>query len=215
MRMTTPAGHWVVPPGRGVWIPAFMPHEIRMVEQVSMRTLYVGSPESVAQKTECSVVDVSPYLSQLFDQLSGAEAPDAMERPRRFAIEDLVLLEIQRMKEYRLHLPLPSDIRLRRLCDHLLSHLDQVRTLEDLSLIAAASTRTLRRLFQQELGMSFAAWRMQARLLDALARLGVGQPISEISRELGYATPSAFIAMFRRTLGQTPKRYSRLQQVEA
>ncbi|MBE8829504.1 cupin domain-containing protein, partial [Klebsiella quasipneumoniae] len=30
VRVATPAGYWVVPPGRGVWLPAGTPHALRM-----------------------------------------------------------------------------------------------------------------------------------------------------------------------------------------
>jgi AraC-like DNA-binding protein len=55
--------------------------------------------------------------------------------------------------------------------------------------------------------MSFGAWRQQARLIEALARLGAGEPVTTVAFDLGYESPSAFTAMFRRSLGVTPSRY--------
>ena len=72
---------------------------------------------------------------------------------------------------------------------------------------AGASTRTLARLFQAETGMSFGRWRQRRRLLAALERLAAGEPVTGVALDLGYASPSAFIAMFRRTLGAPPTRY--------
>ena len=73
--------------------------------------------------------------------------------------------------------------------------------------MAGASPRSLARLFQAELGMSFTAWRQQARLLEALRRLGDGEPVTTVALDLGYATPSAFTYMFRRALGVPPSRF--------
>ncbi|KAF1053892.1 MAG: HTH-type transcriptional regulator NimR [Burkholderia gladioli] len=56
--------------------------------------------------------------------------------------------------------------------------------------------------------MSFAQWRRQARVLRALERLATGAPVTAIAFELGYDNVSAFIEMFRRTLGVTPGRYA-------
>jgi AraC-like DNA-binding protein len=56
-------------------------------------------------------------------------------------------------------------------------------------------------------GMSFGAWRQQLRLLRALERLAAGEAVSTLALELGYASPSAFIAMFKRALGVPPGRY--------
>ena len=45
------------------------------------------------------------------------------------------------------------------------------------------------------------------RLLAALERLATGVSVTNVALDLGYDSPSAFIAMFRRALGSTPKRY--------
>lgn len=60
------------------------------------------------------------------------------------------------------------------------------RTLAEWALEAGASSRTL------------------ARLLYALPRLAAGEPVVTIAAELGYDTPGAFAAMFRRYTGTTP-----------
>ncbi|MBT8329591.1 MAG: helix-turn-helix domain-containing protein, partial [Desulfofustis sp.] len=37
--------------------------------------------------------------------------------------------------------------------------------------------------------------------------LGMNEPVTTVAIELGYDSPSAFISMFKRTLGETPGRY--------
>jgi AraC-like DNA-binding protein len=59
----------------------------------------------------------------------------------------------------------------------------------------------------KETGMTFGAWRERLRLTAAVARLGEGEPVTAVAYDLGYQSPSAFIAMFRRSLGDTPGRY--------
>ena len=41
VRVATPVGYWVVPPGRGVWLPAGTPHALRMTGNVAARTLFI------------------------------------------------------------------------------------------------------------------------------------------------------------------------------
>jgi AraC-like DNA-binding protein len=72
---------------------------------------------------------------------------------------------------------------------------------------AAASRRTLERIFRDETAMSLGQWLRRQKLLHALRRLAARENVNAIALELGYSSPSAFIAMFRRELGQTPKRY--------
>ena len=71
----------------------------------------------------------------------------------------------------------------------------------------ATSARTLERIFQEETGMTFGRWRQQLRLLQAMRLLAAGRPVTAVALEVGYDSPSAFIAMFKRTLGTTPHRY--------
>jgi len=70
-----------------------------------------------------------------------------------------------------------------------------------------ASSRTLARLFLRETGMSFTAWRQQVRLAAALERLAEEGNVSQAARVAGYDSPSAFAAMCRRTLGNTPQEF--------
>jgi AraC-like DNA-binding protein len=55
--------------------------------------------------------------------------------------------------------------------------------------------------------MSFQQWQRQIRLLSGLIRLADGQPVTTVAMEVGYDSPSAFIAMFKRALGTTPSQY--------
>ena len=64
-------------------------------------------------------------------------------------------------------------------------------------------------LFLKETGLTFGAWRQRLRLISAVARLAEGQAVTTVAFDLGYDSPSAFIAMFRRQLGAPPGRYLR------
>ncbi|WZB74707.1 helix-turn-helix domain-containing protein [Achromobacter insuavis] len=69
---------------------------------------------------------------------------------------------------------------------------------------AGITERTLLRHCQQHLGMPFNEWRQRLRVVSALEMLDAGHPVQTVARELGYSTPSAFIAMFQRLTGQSP-----------
>jgi AraC-like DNA-binding protein len=120
---------------------------------------------------------------------------------------ELILEELAAAPSLQLRLPMPRDPRLLRLCRALLERPGDARRLPKLARIAGASTRSLSRLFQSELGMSFTAWRRQAQLLEALRRLAEGASVTTVALDLGYATPSAFTYMFRRALGAVPSRF--------
>ena len=64
--------------------------------------------------------------------------------------------------------------------------------------------------------MSFATWRQQARLLESLRRLAAGEPVTKVALDCGYASASAFGAMFRRCARRrAERRISRRTSVAA
>lgn len=41
VKVKTAEGHWVVPPGRGVWMPAGVRHALQITGKVAARTLFI------------------------------------------------------------------------------------------------------------------------------------------------------------------------------
>lgn len=206
MRVETEVGCWVVPPVRGVWIPAHTVHKVIMLGPVQMRTLYIRQDAAPELPEACCLIEVSPLLRALI--LALVEEPLDYDRAGRAGqIAALVLSELRFLKVPALHLPMPSEPRLQRLCAELVANPDSRETLETLAGQQATSSRTLARQFQRETGMSFGQWRQQARLVEALGHLANGVPVARVADRLGYRSASAFAAMFRRTLGVEPRRY--------
>ena len=60
-----------------------------------------------------------------------------------------------------------------------------------------------------ELGTSFQQWRQQVVLAHALPLLYRGVPVAQVAAASGYASDSAFTAMFREAMGQPPSAFRR------
>ncbi|MEV2219922.1 helix-turn-helix transcriptional regulator [Nocardia vinacea] len=101
----------------------------------------------------------------------------------------------------------PADARAGQVADALTRNPADPRTLAEFAADAATSPRTLARLFLVETGISFGQWRTQIRLAASLPLLAEGLPIARIAGRVGYATPSAYVAAFRCTVGVSPGRY--------
>ena len=206
MRVETEVGCWVVPPVRGVWIPANTAHRVIMLGTVEMRTLYIRPDAAPDLPEVCCLLEVSPLLRALI--LALLEEPLAYDRAGRAGrIAELTLHELLFLKIPALYLPMPGETRMHRLCQELVANPDSRETLETLAEQQATSSRTLARQFQRETGMSFRQWRQQARLVEALGHLANGVPVARVAEKLGYRSASAFTAMFKRTLGMEPRRY--------
>jgi len=212
VRVSTEDGVWVVPPLRAVWVPAGVTHSLVMMTDTTMRTLYVRSDAAVSMPTVCRVMSMTPLLRELI--VRATELPvqyDESGPPGH--VFALILSELQGLQSLALQLPMPRDARLRGLCQALLKSPGDQRPLEAWADTINASARTLARRFQSETGLSFGAWRQQARVLEAMGRLGSGEAVTEVALDLGYESVSAFSAMFRRAAGASPSEYRRRPQV--
>ena len=204
--VTTDAAAFLVPPQFAVWMPAGIIHRINTRGSVAMRTLYIGADAIGGLPTEVCVMQVSALLRELV--LTAVTYPEAyLPDGREERLMDVILDQLREQQTAPLALAMPREKRIRKVAEALLTNPGDNRGLEQLSKLARASTRTLARLFQAETGMSFRAWRQQLRLQRALEMLADGQAVTPVAIDLGYDGPSAFIAMFRRTLGASPTRY--------
>jgi AraC-like DNA-binding protein len=206
MSVRTAHGIWVVPPERAVWVPPGTLHSTRMSGEVAMRTLYVRNRECARLPARCCVINVTPLLRELI--LRAVELPlyydEAGPGGRVMA---LILDELEVAPVLPLHLPQARDARVARVCEALSAHPADARGLAEFGAAVGASERNLARLFVRETGMTFAAWRQQARLVAALEQLARRLPIARIAETLGYESASAFTAMFKKALGVAPKEY--------
>jgi AraC-like DNA-binding protein len=206
MRVSTEDGVWVVPPQRAVWMPSGVRHSIVMSNDVTMRTLYLRKDAADGMPDVCRVIPVSPLLRELI--VRATELPlNYDERGPAGHVVALILAELHGIDSLPLQLPMPRDPRLRQLCQALLTAPGDARTLEEWAANVNASPRTLARHFIAETGLTFGAWRQQARVLEAMGRLGGGEPVTQVALDLGYESVSAFSAMFRRASGASPSHF--------
>jgi len=206
MTVRTDEGTWVVPPRRAVWIPAKTPHSITMSGPVSMRTLYLGARMARKVPRSCCVVNVSSLLQELI--LHACQFPRMNRKSKLHThLIDLILDQLDAVQSIPLQLPTPVDSRGQRVAEILQEDSGETRSLAAACRHAGASKRTIERIFERETNLSLGKWRQQLRLLRSLQLLAAGEKITNVALEAGYSTPSAFIAMFRKALGTTPRRY--------
>ena len=213
MTVATERGRWVVPPLRAVWVPPCVTHAVRMSGEVRVRTLYLDPTILRDPPRACCVVNVSPLLRELILRVMEFPQPYPLDGPEA-RIAAVVVDEIQIWHVAPLHLPAPCDPRLLVITSELTRNPADRRTLTQWSRTCGASVRTLARLFERETGLSFARWRQQARLLRALELLALGEAVTSVAFDLGYESLSAFISMFRQSLGATPAKYFERQHAD-
>jgi AraC-like DNA-binding protein/quercetin dioxygenase-like cupin family protein len=206
MTITTEHGIWAAPSHLALWIPSGVEHHVRAYSRLSLKVLYILPGAAPHMPRTCRLTPMSPLLRELMARACDfpMDYDPAGPEGRLMAV---ILDQLKPLNAPPLYLPMPRDTRLAGLCRRLLENPGDQSTLPELAARAGAADRTLLRLFLKETGLSFRAWRQQARLFLALGKLASGEPVSGVALDLGYESQSAFIAMFRRALGVTPGRY--------
>jgi AraC-like DNA-binding protein len=206
MTVTTDTASFVLPPQRAVWVPAGVMHEARCRGHVSCRTLYI-KPEAIqGLAAACRVIEVTDLLRELIVEATRMPV-EYDETSRDGRVMGLLLDELVRARAAPFHVPMPAHPRLARICTAILEDPAQDDMLDDWADAAGMGRRTFTRTFRRETGMSFATWRQNVRLMEALSRLANGEPVTRVALDVGYNSPSAFTAMFRRAFGVAPTHY--------
>lgn len=202
----------IIPPSRAMWVPPGASHVVTILEDAQLYTLYFDPSVVPAHWHRPRVLVVSALMRELVLALALDTHADSAERQQ--ALDTLLLAEMTDAATQALAVPMPDprhgDRRLRALCDAVMHDPAQHTTLAGWAGHSGASERTLARLFREELGTSFRQWRQLVVLARALPLLARGTPVSEVAAASGYASDSAFTAMFKAAMGQPPTRLDAL-----
>jgi AraC-like DNA-binding protein len=203
MQVTSDHRLWVIPPHFGLWIPARTAHQISMPEYVSVRTLYLR-PSLVNLGTTCSVLHIGSFLRELIVEIVRV----GKLRARNYlecALRDLFIDQLRRASSVPTGVAVPRDDRALAVAQGVIENPALRSSLASMCAAGGVSVRTLQRAFQRDVGMDFESWRRQVRLMKAVELLVAGRSVKEISFSVGYQGPSAFVTLFRKTFGSTPK----------
>lgn len=201
-------GSWVVPPSRALWLAAGIEHDVRMSGEVKIRTVFIDATAIAHLPAKSCVIEVSPLLRELI--VAAVHVPlDYVEGSRDDRVMRLLIDEVRVSDVLPVHLPMPGDARIKLICEAVSEDPSDTSTVGQWAERLNITAKTIHRLFAKETGMSFGRWREQARLLFALRRLANGERVIDIAFDCGYASQSAFTAMFRRHFGKPPSEFYR------
>ena len=193
---------WVVPSGFAGWIPANTRGAIEPSAPAHASVLYVRPDIIRRAPTSCEVLRVGALLRAIVDHLVAIESLPADAAGRRLA--GVLADQIAAAPAIELRLPSPQHPRAVRVAELLKTDPSDTLSLAELGESFALSARTLARDFLGDTGVTLGQWRRQFRLTHALTLVAAGRPVKEVALEVGYETPSAFVAAFKRALGTTP-----------
>ncbi|AOR80247.1 AraC family transcriptional regulator [Novosphingobium resinovorum] len=205
LTMGTEAGAWVVPADHAAWLPPRQPHYGYTHGAVDGWSCYISESACASLPNRPCTIKASALLREAVIRASRWDG-GAMDEPQeRIAL--LILDELRAAPVEPFSLAMPRDPRLLLIARALLDDPGDRRGMDAWALWAGVSERTLSRRFVAETGYSYTTWRQRARLMRALEMLAEGGAVTTVALDLGYDSVSAFIAMFKRMLGETPAVY--------
>ncbi|HEY0812047.1 MAG TPA: AraC family transcriptional regulator [Pseudonocardia sp.] len=202
LAIRTARGDWVASRDRAVWVPAHTWHEHRFYGRTLFHTIgfAVGEPSWAASP---AVIGAHGLLRELIVACTEPDLPPAESARLRAVIGD----RLHRAAVHGLVLPTARDPRLADACRLVEHDLSRPCSLPWLARRVGTSERTLTRLFRTEFGTTYPQWRTAVRVFRAMVSLAEGATVTEAGHACGWATTSAFVDTFARTMGQTPGAY--------
>jgi AraC-like DNA-binding protein len=196
---------WTIPVRRALCVPDGSRLLIETARRTPIRCLYVRSDLGLLCD-EIRVVHLTPLAYELICHAITA-APMNADEPANAALITLLADQLARLPETPLQLPFPTDPTAKALASAIMSQpsvslIDQLRA-------AAASRRTVERLFKSQTGMSLGQWRRRSCILSAVAMLSDGESVTSVALRVGYSSSSSFIAAFRAELDAPPRAFMR------
>lgn len=195
--------HWVLPPTRALWLPAGVRHRTGASAHATLRGVYADPGRCPVHWASPRLIAVRPLLRELLEYLTG----DNVETGARLRAEAVAFDLMEPVDVVPITVPMPTEERALRVASALVSDPADPRGLADFGREVGASERTLARIFLAECRLTFGTWRTQVRLRASLPWLAAGTPLDGVARRVGYASTSAFVAAFRRSVGVTPGKY--------
>lgn len=206
IRIQTHEGIWIIPPGRGVWIPAHKPHALLSSGDVKARGVFIEDTLQHDIQNECRVVAIPALLRELISSAMDIQN-EIQPESRNERLLQLILDEVRLLPALAFNLPDPQSPKLQQLCQRIKENLALEWSMEESAQQLHISSKTLARHFQKETGLHFSHWVRQAKLMQAMIDLAMNKPVLNVALDLGYESPSAFSAMFKRETSMTPSDY--------
>ncbi|NUS91454.1 MAG: helix-turn-helix transcriptional regulator [Nocardia sp.] len=196
----TDSGTWIAPPDRAIWIPAGHWHEHHFFGPTRFHCIAFPLEEPDDRATP-AVLATSALVRELIITCSTLDDLPVAELDR---LRQVLLDQLDRMPREHLPLPVARDERLRAACALVEHDLETTWTLAALGRRVGVGERTLTRLFRTEFAMTYPQWRTHLRLHRAVRMLAEGYSVTTVAARCGWASPSAFIDVYRHALGCTP-----------
>lgn len=200
---------YLAPSQYGIWLPPGIEHQGSNQYEATHCSLYIEKSYASVLPNRVCALQVTPLVRSALEHLKKfvPSSPYSEEQTRLIRV---IYDQLKLSNSIESFLPSTEDAMLSRVLNYIENNLDQDIPIKTLAAHVYVTERTLMRKSNKELGMSLTEWKQKLKVLQAMDRLELGDSIETIALELGYSSSSAFISMFKRIMGVTPKEYVKM-----
>lgn len=203
---------YVIPSRHYIWIPAGLPHFLQInTSGAVIRTLYF--PVQISTEGFYGKMGIYPvnvllhemllYTEKFQGQIETADLQFCFFMAIKNILPDLGVTHLQTA------LPTSQHVRLKPVLAYLIAHISEQITLHEIAEHFGFSERTLSRLFQLELSISFLQYLKQLRMVKAVEfMLQTDLTLSQIAYATGYQSISAFSNTFYQFTNMRPSQFN-------
>jgi AraC-like DNA-binding protein/quercetin dioxygenase-like cupin family protein len=209
VEVETDSAHYLLPPQQAAWIPAGLEHQAVMNPDVKTVAVMFDPALIADADGRARIIAVSPLIREMMiyalrwpiDRARGDDVSDGFFGTLAHLVSEAL------DHEAPLSLPTSEHPIVAAALAYTKEHLAAV-TADEVSRAVAVSERTLRRLFQDTLGLPWRTYLLHARMMRAMALLAApGQSVQATSSAVGFDSLSAFTRCFTQFCGETPSGY--------
>jgi AraC-like DNA-binding protein len=194
--------NYVIPARHFFWVPKGTPHILRVSSSATvLRSLYFYSSDDEVQPfyTRLGIYPASELLIQMINYTERWDGHHVAQRHENF--EFLValkkILPQQHTNALPIVLPTTDDERMQKIIKYLQRHVADSLSLKTVSARFNTSERSLSRMFQSQLQISFLQYLKTLRMIKAIEMLlKTNKSIDEIAFSVGYDTIGSFSNTF-------------------
>ena len=216
----------ITPPHYGIWLPPYLEHSGMNRTDVKHGTLYVHEQLCTKVSDQAGILLITTLVSALFEHLKSEHlklehlksesesqlAHSKIDPDAHLRVLQVILDQLAQATHIGSYLPSTAHPALKILLDYLHDHPADNSSLKRLAERINMTERTLARHSQSELGMSIHEWRQRLKVMKAMNMLSEQKSVENIAFDLGYASTSAFISMFKRWMNTTPDQFRKQYQ---
>ncbi len=208
MQLWVDDAQWLLPPGRAAWIPARLRHRVE-ARALRLRTVYLHPRRVHGAPRRAGVFGASVLAREMIlhaMRWGPDDAPDRASRAFFGALASLCVEWAAGSASFRL--PVAQSPALHRAMQWTLEHVTGRPTVEQAARAAGLSTRSLARRFAEETGTTWRRFLHDARMLEAMRRLGEPDVrVGDVAMALGFGSQAAFTHAFTAFTGESPRRF--------